>query len=445
MTDPDPAISATDGPLKPALRSRTIGATAWTFAGYGVQQGLRLASNLILTRLLAPQIFGLMSVVQILFTGIEMLSDVGITPAIIQNPRADTPGFLNTAWTIQVIRGLALGVIAAALAWPAAFFFHQPELRLLMVVAALIPVVRGFCSTRIASENRHLALGRLTVMEIVVQCISLISSIAAAYVLRSVWALLIGWVISEAARLLASYTLLRGIVNRFEWDRQSARELVHVGRWVILSTAVTFCAGYLDRLAVGRLLSVKELGVYSIAYFLSNAVVTVVRTIGSRVLFPVLSETIRDTPHLFKMRLHKIRWLWVLPTTVALLVLVAGGPWLVKLMYRRDYWEAGWMLRVLAAGSIMMVLNQSYGIVWPALGEFRTITLLMMIQVPVLCVLMMCGHHLNGIVGFVVGVALVELVIYPVHMILIGRRKLWQPWLDLPVMAVGAALVVIFR
>jgi O-antigen/teichoic acid export membrane protein len=296
-----------------------------------------------------------------------------------------------------------------------------------------------------ATENRHLVLSRLIVMEIAGQVIQLSVNIIAAYFLRSVWALLLGWVVADVVRLIFSFTLLKGIPNKFEWDKEAARDLVHVGRWVILSTAATFGAGYVDRLTLGRLLSVTELGIYNIAYFLASAGASVIRSIGSRVLFPALSETLRDDPHLLRKRLHKIRVLWVLPTVAVLLVLIVGGPWIVRLLYRRDYWEAGWMLRLLAAGSIPMVLNQSYGIVWPALAEWRTNTFLMMIQVPLLLALSLVGHRLHGLVGFVSGVALVELAMYPVTVILIARRKLWQPALDLPVLALGVALVLFFH
>src|SRR5688572_4183028 len=52
-------------PAGPSLRSRTIRGSAWTMGGYGAGQVLRFASNLILTRLLAPEMFGLMALVSI--------------------------------------------------------------------------------------------------------------------------------------------------------------------------------------------------------------------------------------------------------------------------------------------------------------------------------------------------------------------------------------------
>ena len=83
----------------------------WTFVGYGVGQSLRLGSNLILTRLLVPEMFGLMSLINVFILGLSLFSDIGVGPSIIQHKRGDEPEFYNTAWTLQVIRGGALWLI----------------------------------------------------------------------------------------------------------------------------------------------------------------------------------------------------------------------------------------------------------------------------------------------------------------------------------------------
>jgi O-antigen/teichoic acid export membrane protein len=133
--------------------------------------------------------------------------------------------------------------------------------------------------------------------------------------------------------------------------------------------------------------------------------------------------------------------MWVVPTAVALVALAIGGELVVRFLYPQEFHEAGWMLRILAAGSIAALLNQSSGVIWPSLGEFRMITLLMIVQISVLFPAMIAGHSLYGIVGFVGGVALVELLVYPVQAFLARRRDLWQPEVDIPVMFTCYSLI----
>src|SRR5205085_6387616 len=88
-----------DLPEPSSLRQRTLRGSVWTSSEYVANVVLRLGSNLVLARLLVPQMFGIMRIVNIFAQGLQMFSDVGIGPVIIQNPRGDEPAFLNTAWT----------------------------------------------------------------------------------------------------------------------------------------------------------------------------------------------------------------------------------------------------------------------------------------------------------------------------------------------------------
>ena len=117
------------------LKKRAISSGIWVSAGYGLQQVLRFGSNLVLTRLLFPEAFGLMAIIQTVMIGLTMMSDIGIQPSIVQNKRGNEPIFLNTAWTIQVIQGLLIFLVVLVTAPFFAEFYHEP------LLAHLLPVV----------------------------------------------------------------------------------------------------------------------------------------------------------------------------------------------------------------------------------------------------------------------------------------------------------------
>src|SRR5450759_1366130 len=118
----------------------------WTIVSFGGSQLIRLSTNIVLTRLLAPELFGIMIIVNTFRTGVELVSDVGIGQNIISDKNADDPDFYNTAWTLQSIRGLLLWVIACGAAAPVAHFYEAPSLRLILPVASLVLVLSGFTS-----------------------------------------------------------------------------------------------------------------------------------------------------------------------------------------------------------------------------------------------------------------------------------------------------------
>ena len=73
---------------------------------------MRLGSNLILTRLLVPEAFGTMALVNALVMGLTMFSDMGTGPAIQKCAHGDEPEFLDTVWSVQAIRGGVLWLVA---------------------------------------------------------------------------------------------------------------------------------------------------------------------------------------------------------------------------------------------------------------------------------------------------------------------------------------------
>src|SRR4028119_542476 len=130
-----------------SIKKLAIHGAVWTIASYGTSQILRFGSNLILTRLLIPDVFGLMALVYVFISGLHLFSDLGIGVSVIQNKRGDDPVFLNTAWTLQVVRGGFLWVCSLLIAWPVSHFYEERQLLWLIPVVALTTVISGFNST----------------------------------------------------------------------------------------------------------------------------------------------------------------------------------------------------------------------------------------------------------------------------------------------------------
>ena len=103
-----------------SLKKLAVRGSVYELLGYGASMVLRLGGNLVLTRFLAPADFGLVAIVNAILYGLEMLSDVGLRMAVIQQENGDDQNFLDTVWTLQVFRGFARWVIACSLTYPIA-------------------------------------------------------------------------------------------------------------------------------------------------------------------------------------------------------------------------------------------------------------------------------------------------------------------------------------
>src|SRR5206468_3689140 len=138
---------------------------------------------------------------------------------------------------------------------PMANFFNYPQLRQILPVASLFFLFTGFDSTTRGLIRKQLRVVRVSLFSIIMGAITLVANVGAALVTRTVWALVVGSVITGAAALVMSFLFIPGTRHRFIIDPESARQLMRFGRWVFFSSIVFFFAMNFDRLYFAKQIS----------------------------------------------------------------------------------------------------------------------------------------------------------------------------------------------
>ena len=426
----------------PSLRTLAIRGSAWTLAGFGAGQVLRLASNVLLASLLAPALIGIMGTVTLLLGVLQLFSDVGIGPSIIHNKRGEERGFLDTAWTISVLRGGVLWFAAAVLAWPFAVALHKPDLVWLLPVAGATAFVGGFNSTSLYVLNRRLAMGRLTALDLATQVIGIVVMIGWALVSPTVWSLVAGGLASALFRAVASHGLLPGAHPRFFWDRGIASELLRFGRWVFISTAIGFMADRGYQLVISERVSDAVFGVFWIAAMFPQAIGQGVARLGQGILFPAYSRVGGGTDNARLRRVVLKTQLAVLALTLPPLCLfVVFGPQIIRLLYEPPYHEAGWMLQILAAGQIVASVVAARIPVLLARGDSRRHMLVQLTHAILLVGSVGVGAATAGLAGMVWGISIAQALNYPVTVWATRHYGAWIPWLEAAAFAGSGAAI----
>jgi O-antigen/teichoic acid export membrane protein len=426
-------------PAGQGLFARAMRGSAFIAMGYVGGQAMRLAANLILTRLLFPEAFGLMALVTMVMIGLTMFSDVGIGPAILGNRRGDDPRFLDTAWTVQAIRGGLLWGVTCALAWPLATFYRAPELAQMLPVAGLTLLIAGFNPTRIETANRHLALGRVTGLDLASQAVGIVVMIGLSLATHSVWALVWGNIAGAIAKLALMTALLPGHRNRLAWDRQAAGELIRFGGWIFLSTACGFLLMQGDKAILGRYLSLDSLGIYNIGYFLASFPMLLAAAVVGRVFIPIYREVAADGSAAVRQRLRRMR-MGMTALVLSLLVAMAlGGVPLVGVLYDARYAAAGAVVVAIACVQMPQLLVATYDQAALAAGDSRGFFVVSAVRAGVQTLLFLAGAHWAGLPGALVGQALAGLLAAPASMVLARRHGVWDPRHDLVFLAVSLA------
>ncbi|MGK7889623.1 MAG: oligosaccharide flippase family protein [Leptolyngbyaceae cyanobacterium] len=423
-----------------SLKRLAIRGATWTFVGFGTAQVLRFGSNLVLTRLLVPEMFGLMTLVNSIMLGLRMFSDVGIGPSIVQDKRGEDPAFLNTAWTMQVIRGAGIWGTACLLSWPVAQFYGEPMLTAILPVSAFTVLIDSLSSTSLFTGERHLDVKRLTVIEVLRQLVSVIAMISFASVYRSVWALVAGGLFGSATKAIISHVWGSNVRNRFMWDKESAQALVKFGRWIFISTIMAFLLKYGDRLVMGKFLTTSDLGIYSIAAMMAGVIEQILGRITNKVLFPLYSKLNHLPMEKLRPRIKKVRLALMGALLPPLWIMVIFGTDLVKLLFDPRYHSGGWILQVLSAGMIVLVASV-IGPFYMAYGNSFLMMQLQAVQSVLLIAAMIVGGMVWGPNGVIVGIAAKRLLFYPIQTSVYHKYSLWIPELDALGLLGSAAII----
>ncbi|MCV3216505.1 oligosaccharide flippase family protein [Plectonema radiosum NIES-515] len=333
-----------------SLKKLAMRGAMWTIIGFGGIQILRFGNNLILTRLLKPEYFGLMALVATLRVGLELFSDIGIAQNIINSKRGDEPAFLNTAWTLQVIRGVVIWIICLVLSFPAAKFYNDERLVWLIPIALFYSVVDGFTSTSIHTLHRHMELGKLSFYELALQTCYFSTLCILVWFYPNIWTLAIGTVIAGIYKLVSSYWLIPKYTHRFTWEPDAVKEILSFGKWMFIASALMFAAEQADRLVLAKILSFQMLGVYTVAYTLASIPREVIKQLSYKVIFPTISQQ-ADLPRaILREKILRQRWLILLGTAIVLAFLTTIGDLLVAVLYDKRYADATWMMPILCTG-----------------------------------------------------------------------------------------------
>jgi len=371
---PEPAAGEQVGG---SLKARVIRGGLWVAALKGTSRGLGFVRTLILARLLMPKDFGILGIALLAIGAINTFTETGFSAALVQK-KEDIEEYLDTCWTIQAIRGFVLAAILFFAAPLVARFFESPASGPVLQVLAISVALSGLQSARTVYYQRELLFDRQFAQDVVSTVADLAVSVTLALAWRNVWALVYGSLAGSAVGLIASY-LLQPQRPRLRVDPKAAADLWRFGRWVLGSSALVFLVTNLDNAVVGKLLGESALGLYAMAYTISNLPATEITQVFNRVAFPAFARMQQDLPRIRAAYFYAFRYMaaLVLPSGVFLALM---APDLVRVVLGDKWMQAVPALRVLAVYGIVRAVASANGPLVLGLGRPDVDTKIMVIK-----------------------------------------------------------------
>lgn len=416
----------------------------WTTGSYAVAQAFRLVNNVVLARLLAPELFGIMLIVNTLRTGVELLSDIGIGQNIISNKNGEDPDFYNTAWVLQIARGIILAIVCIAFTYPISQFYNSQTIYKIIPVISSIFIMTGFQSISRFIAQKRLNVKSVSIYDIFVAVSTMVIHIICAIVTPTIWALVYGSVISSAVSMAASFFIVDGIRHSLRFSKAYAKEIMHFGKWILISTIIYFLSMNFDRLYLARSLPFQILGIYGVARSLADVISLLMARIGSLVIFPMVAAA-GHSEGVLREKLARGRTTLLLGGAALVSLFVAASDLVVFVLYDDRYALAALMLPVLALGvwfSILCTISESVllGVGRPSYGAFANLAKLVWLAVglPV-------GIAYFGVAGAILAMATSDLVKYFPLLIAQERERISFLRQDIMITLAMCAMVVLWR
>lgn len=324
-------------------------------AGTLVERLARFGRNMVLTRIIAPDQFGLMAIVLATIALFEAITEVGVSQAVIQNRRGKLPEFLNVAWWINTVRGLAIFVIAAPLSPLIAAFYSEPTLAPILVVAFSSMVFAGMTSPKVYALQRQFRFGESVAITQGAGLLGTGLTLVLGMVWQNVWALVIGTVFEAFVRFVLSFVLCP-IRPSLRIDKQSRRELFAFTKGMMGLAFMTFLVSQADIFVLGRVASTQVLGLYSMAVTLAMFPQSLFAKIVQPLVVPILTafqDSIEQMRAAY-LRLERLVWLFGLP--MAATMTVAAEP-LLTVVYGLPYAAVAVPFGVIAFYSVVYMAS----------------------------------------------------------------------------------------
>lgn len=333
-----------------------IGRLGWTTSSYLVVQVIRFGQNLVLTRLLAPELFGVMVLLTSLRVGVELFTDIGIGQNVIASPKGRDPKHYNTAWTMQLLRGVILGLLFLAVMPAIAHFYDDPMLTSVFPVLCVLFFLTGAHSMGPTLAVKAMHTRAMAKYDVTSTVMGSISALVIAWMFPTVWGLIAGNVVATLISSALSYAMFPGLQYRFQLDRETVREIISFGKWIFFSSIVFFLAAHFDRLVLGKYVSLAALGVYGVARSLGDIFGQFANRLGNFIIFPSISSSNAERPDLRrKIAGHRFLFLGVAAAAICLLIALADV--LIRVLYDDRYLDAGQVLPWVGLSTWLLVIN----------------------------------------------------------------------------------------
>ncbi len=378
-------------------------ATGLTFAAQGI---LRAASSLILTRILRPEAYGIITILMSILFVIEMIGDLGLNLFVIRDPNGEEPRYLNTAWTMRLCRSVLNSMIVLLGATLIASLYQTPQLVAPLRVLSLVFIISGLASMSFPIAIRRKRARIIVYSELAATFITTLFSVVYCYYSRDFWGLVYGTLLYNLILTLMSYQFFKEFRPRLRFDRAASREVFRFTKFSMPSSLLTLALSQFDKIVFIRLFDLRLLGVYGLASSMAAPIEGLISKISQMVLYPRCAHDFRSNPASFSLKYYTQNTNLLL--SILILPPVAGGAahLIISALFPSGYAEAEAVFRAFMVRAALLSLACPSEDLLIAAGESQVILIGNVLRAIWTVAGSLIGYYCFGFIGFIYGMAL---------------------------------------
>jgi O-antigen/teichoic acid export membrane protein len=377
-----------------------------TIFSFGAQGTIKLGSSVVMTRMLQPEAWGVITILMAIVFVVEMIADMALTVVLIRHERGDEPRYVNTAWTLRLARAALNGAIVFLGAPLIAHLYASPTLTAPLRVGSLWFPIAALESMSFPMAIRRRNSRVVVYAELIALALSTVFTVAYTYYARDFWGMVYGTLLNRALITAMSYGVYPDMRPRLELDKQAARDLLHFSRFSMPSSLLTLALSQFDKVVLLRLFDLHLLGIYGVANNLAFQVEALTDKVSHLVLYPRCADEFRANPGSFATACYKATTRPVASVLLPCAVLLGAARLMVAILYDPRYAQTGLVLQALMVRAGLLVFASTPVNMLMAAGVYSVILVGNVYRIAATVLAAFAGYYIFGFMGFVYGTAL---------------------------------------
>jgi lipopolysaccharide exporter len=385
------------------LKSDLFGAAA-SFSALTV---IKFGSSLILTRILRPEAYGIITILMSIVYVVEMIADIGVTVFIVRDPNAEQHRYLNTAWTMRLARSLLNSTVLFICApLIATSVYDAPSLVSPLRIFSLWFVISGLESMSYPIAVRRKQSRIIMYSELAASFLSTTFTLIYCHYSRDYWGMVYGILLNRLLFTGMSYLYFPELRPRLQIDLPAAREILGLTKYTMPSSLLTLALNQFDKIVFLRLFSLNLLGIYGLAGNMAAPIESLIAKISQMVLYPRCAHNFNANKETFSLKYYTENTKLFISILIMPALIGGSANLLIALLYDPRYALAGTVLQAFMLRASLFSLASPAEDLLIASGQAQVILIGNVFRAIWVFAGSLLGYYFFGFIGFAYGTAL---------------------------------------